>query len=224
MKVLIIEDEHRLADFVKKGLQESGYKCDIASDGKEGFSKALDEAYELLLIDINLPYLNGIELTARLRAEGIETPVILLTAMDSTQDKIMGLDAGADDYLVKPFEFQELLARIRSVTRRSRKSGSKKILQTADLRLDLDSRTAERGGKEVSLTAKEFSLLEFLMINKGRVISKAELFSEVWDNNADLNSSKVEVYINMLRNKIDRQEDQKLIHTVIGMGYVLRQE
>jgi two-component system, OmpR family, copper resistance phosphate regulon response regulator CusR len=225
MKVLIIEDERRLADFMSKGLSESGFNCQIANDGKTGANYALKEDFDIILMDLNLPEMNGFDLCKFLRESDCQIPIILISALSGSEQIVQGLDAGADDYIVKPFKFQELLARMRSNLRRSQNAGTngvKSKLLIADLEVDINSKTVSRAGKVLVLSAKEFFILEFLAKNKNMVVSKAQIFSEVWDINEDLDSSKVEVYINLLRKKVDHNYDQKLIHTVVGMGYVLR--
>ncbi len=224
MKVLIIEDEKRLAEFIFKGLIENGYQCEVAYDGRLGAELALNHSFDIILMDVNMPYINGFDLTKKLRENDITTPILLLTAMGLTSDKITGLDSGADDYLVKPFEFQELLARIRALVRRAEnfKENNNDILKLDDLELNLLSKKVTRSSVDISLTSKEFNLLHYLLRNKNQVLSKARIFSEIWDQNADMDSSKVEVYINLLRNKIDREPHKKLLHTVVGFGYVIK--
>jgi DNA-binding response OmpR family regulator len=222
MKILIIEDEPKVVDFLKKGLEEQGYETDVAYDGQMGEKLALRNVYDIILIDVVLPYINGYELCRRIRVKNQHVPILMLTALGTTDDKIAGFDAGADDYLVKPFEFLELLARIKSLTKRG--SGiiqTSKLIKVADLELDLDKKTARRRDKTIELTAKEFALLEFLMINKGRVVSRSDIAEKVWDITFDTGTNVVDVYINILRKKIDKDFEKKLIHTRIGLGYTL---
>ncbi len=222
MKILIIEDEPKVVEFLKKGLEEQGYETDIAYDGQMGEKLALRNVYDIILIDVVLPYINGYELCRRIREKNQQVPILMLTALGTTDDKIAGFDAGADDYLVKPFEFLELLARIKSLTKRG--SGiiqKSNLIKVADLELNLDKKTARRGNNTIELTAKEFALLEFLMINKGRVVSRIDIAEKVWDINFDTGTNVVDVYINILRKKIDKDFKNKLIHTRIGLGYTL---
>jgi len=222
MKILIVEDEPKVVDFLKKGLEEQGYETDVAYDGQMGEKLALRNVYDVILIDVVLPYINGYELCKRIREKKQQVPILMLTALGTTEDKITGFDAGADDYLVKPFEFQELLARIKSLTKRG--SGiiqTSNLIKVADLELDTDKKTAKRENKTIELTAKEFALLEFLMKNKGRVVSRIDIAEKVWDITFDTGTNVVDVYINILRKKIDKDFDKKLIHTRIGLGYSL---
>ncbi|KPK86149.1 MAG: transcriptional regulator [Bacteroides sp. SM23_62_1] len=220
MKILLVEDEPKVVEFIKKGLEEQGYETEVAYDGQMGERLAIKEKYDLIILDVILPYLNGYELCKRIREKGLQVPVLMLTALGSTDDKISGFDAGADDYLVKPFEFAELLARIKVLSKRS--SGliqTSRLIKIADLELDLDKKTARRGDKIIDLTAKEFALLEFLMMNKGKVISRPEIAEKVWDITFDTGTNVVDVYINILRKKIDKDFQNKLIQTRIGLGY-----
>jgi heavy metal response regulator len=220
MRVLVIEDESKVASFIKKGLQEESYAVDVASDGEEGLTYLNNNTYDAMVLDLMLPKKNGIEVMREVRAMKLNVPVIMLTARDTLADKVMGLDAGADDYLTKPFAFQELLARLRSLMRRGKAEVA--MLKVDDLTLDPATRRVKRGEQEISLTAKEFSLLEYLMRNTGKPISRAELSEHVWDVSFDRMTNVVDVYINFLRNKVDRDFDRKLIHTVRGVGYVLK--
>ncbi len=222
MKILIVEDEPQVVEFLKKGLTEKGHETEIAYDGQMGERLALKGDFDIIILDVVLPGFNGYELCNRLRDKGISIPVLMLTALGTTDDKISGFDAGADDYLVKPFEFQELLARIKALTKRS--SGliqTSKVIKVADLVLDLDKKSAKRGEKNIELTAKEFLLLEFLMKNKGRVMSRVEIAEKVWDITFDTGTNVVDVYINILRKKMDADFEQKLIQTRFGLGYIL---
>jgi two-component system, OmpR family, copper resistance phosphate regulon response regulator CusR len=222
MKVLIVEDEPKVAHFLKKGLEEKGYKADIAYDGQTGEILALKNNYDIIILDLIMPVINGIELCKRIRLEKNEIPILMLTALSSTDDKITGFDAGADDYLVKPFEFKELLARLGALTKRyAPAQKTERNLILGDLVLDLEKKVARRGNRIIELTAKEYQLLDFLMRNKGRVVSRPEIAEKVWDINFDTGTNVVDVYINILRKKIDKDFDLKLIHTRIGMGYMM---
>ena len=222
MKILVVEDESKVADFLRKGLEEQGHKVELAFDGFIGEKLALRNEYDIIILDVILPSVNGYELCRRIREKNISVPILMLTALGTTEDKVSGFDAGADDYLVKPFEFQELLARIRALVKRA--TGvvhTSTIIKIADLELNLDKKSASRGGKNIELTAKEFALLEFLMKNKGRVVSRADIAEKVWDITFDTGTNVVDVYINILRKKLDRDFENKLIHTRIGLGYTL---
>jgi DNA-binding response OmpR family regulator len=228
MNILVIEDEQKVAAFLKSGLEEQGYTVDLAYDGYTGGKLALGKEYNLILLDVIIPVVNGIELCKEIKKAKPVTPVLMLTALGTTDDKVAGFDSGADDYLVKPFEFKELLARIKALTKRafiqsqSVENVSSNILSVADLQLDLDKKVAIRGTKVISLTAKEFSLLEYLMRNKGRVLSKPDIAERVWEVTFDTGTNVVEVYVNILRKKIDNDFPNKLIHTRVGMGYVIQ--
>lgn len=223
MKILVIEDEIKTVQLIKQGLEEQQCEVDVAYDGLMGFQLASRNHYQLIISDIILPGINGLELCKKLREAGIQFPILLLTALGTTDDKILGLDSGADDYLVKPFEFKELMARIRALTRRNLgKIQTSNVLRIADLEMDLDSKSVIRAGKEIALTAKEFSLLEYFIRHQGRVISKVELAEKIWDITFDTGTNVIEVYMNFLRKKIDKDFDLKLLHTQIGMGYVLK--
>jgi two-component system, OmpR family, copper resistance phosphate regulon response regulator CusR len=223
LNVLVVEDEPKTARAIKKGLEENKMEVTLAYDGLSGKKLALQQAFDVIILDIILPQMGGVEVCKELRAANKKTPILLLTALGTTEDKVIGLDSGADDYLVKPFEFKELLARIKSLTRRSANDWKEFAhLQYKDLILDLNTKTARRGGKTIELTAREFTLLEYLIRNKERIVSKAEISENVW-NHYNTNSNIVEVYMNYLRNKIDRDFEPKLIHTSIGMGYILKE-
>lgn len=225
MKLLLIEDEPKTLQSIQKGLEENGYEVDIAYDGLIGIHLARKGNYHLIVSDIIIPGLNGIQLCKELRQEGILTPILMLTALGTIDDKLLGFDAGADDYLVKPFEFQELLARIRVLTKRSTSvQMSTNVMRFADLEMNLDSKSVTRAGQKIELTAREFALLEFMLRNQGKVVSKVEIAEKVWDVDFDTGTNVIEVYVNLLRKKIDRDFDQKLIHTQYGMGYVLKIE
>ncbi len=225
MKLLLIEDETKTVQSLSKGLRESGFEVDFCYDGLIGKHLAKKNIYDVIVSDIIMPGLNGIELCKELRKEGISTPILLLTALGDLQDKVIGFDAGADDYLVKPFEFVELVARIRALSRRSIGGNfQKNTLIFADLEMNLDSKTVTRSGTKIPLTAKEFELLEMLLRNQGKVLSKVEIAEKVWDVSFDTGTNVIEVYINLLRKKVDKDFTQKLIHNIYGMGYVLKLE
>ncbi|WP_138475138.1 response regulator [Dyadobacter bucti] len=225
MKLLLIEDEPKTLQSIKQGLEENGYEVDIAYDGLIGRQLAKNNTYQLIISDIIIPGINGIELCREIRTWGDETPILMLTALGTTDDKVTGLDAGADDYLVKPFEFKELLARVRALTKRGTTvSHTGQILRFADLEVSLDAKTVHRSGNKINLTAREFNLLVYLIRNQGRVISKVEIAEQVWDIGFDTGTNVIEVYVNYLRKKIDKDYPVKLIHTQFGMGYVLKIE
>jgi two-component system copper resistance phosphate regulon response regulator CusR len=225
MKLLLIEDEPKTLQSIKQGLEENGYEVDIAYDGLIGRQLAKNNSYQLIISDIIIPGINGIELCREIRTWGDETPILMLTALGTTDDKVTGLDAGADDYLVKPFEFKELLARVRALTKRGATvSHTAQVLRFADLEVSLDAKTVHRSGNKINLTAREFNLLVYLIRNQGRVISKVEIAEQVWDIGFDTGTNVIEVYVNYLRKKIDKDYPVKLIHTLFGMGYVLKVE
>lgn len=223
MRLLVIEDEKKLAGFIKKGLEEEGYAVDVASDGGTGLRMALDGVHDLIILDIQLPVKDGLKVLQELRERRVATPVLLLTVRATVEDKVTGLDAGADDYLTKPFAFQELVARVRALLRRRADTGQS-VLQVADLKLDPVRRTVFRGGRKVELTAKEFGLLDYLMRNTGRVLTRTTIAEHVWDYQFDSMTNIVDVYVNYLRKKIDSGPGPRLIHTVRGVGYVLKAE
>ncbi len=225
MKILVVEDELKTIQAIKQGLEENNYEVDIAYDGLIARQLALRNNYACIITDVIMPGINGQQLTQELREAGIKTPLLILSALGETPDKIAGFDAGADQYLVKPFQFAELLARVRSLTKRaSEVLISHHVIKFADLEVNLGSKTVKRSGKRIDLTALEFRLLEYLLKNQGWVLSKVQIAENVWDVNFDTRTNYVEVYINYLRKKIDKDFPRKLIHTVIGMGYVLREE
>jgi heavy metal response regulator len=221
MRVLVIEDEIKMAAFIKRGLEEEGIAVDIAADGEEGLFRAKIGNYDLIILDITLPLLDGLEVCRRLRQDGATTPILLLTARDSVEMKVRGLDSGADDYLTKPFAFAELLARMRALRRRDRAEISMR-LQIEDLVLDPLTRRVTRANRAIQLTSKEFALLECFMRHPDQVLSRTILAEKVWDETFDAFTNVIDVYINYLRNKIDKDFSPKLIHTVRGTGYVLR--
>ena len=221
MRILIVEDEKKIADFIKRGLKEEGYSADIAQDGEKGHFLATTETYDLIVLDIMLPGMDGITLCKKLRNEKILSPVLMLTARETVKDKVAGLDAGADDYMVKPFAFEEFLARVRALLRQ-KNMGAITKLEAGPLTLDLVTHKVERSGVEISLTQKEYALLEYLMRNKGSVVTRTMISEHVWDINFDTFTNVIDVYITYLRNKIDHDHKHKLIVTMRGRGYMLK--
>jgi heavy metal response regulator len=221
MRVLVIEDEKKVADFISNGLAEEGYAVDVAHDGDQGYFLATTNEYDAILLDIMLPKMEGFTLCTKLRAEENHTPILMLTAKDAIKDKVRGLDAGADDYLTKPFAFEELLARIRSLLRK-KSLQQKTRFQVDNLVLDTITHIVSRGEREIQLSVKEYALLEYLMRNIGSVVTRTMIAEHVWDINFDTFTNVIDVYISYLRNKIDRGHETKLIHTVRGRGYVLK--
>lgn len=226
MNILVVEDEQKVAAFLKNGLEEQGYHVDLAYDGYTGEKLAVNRDYNLILLDVIIPVVNGIQLCKKIKDLKPDVPILMLTALGTTDDKVAGFDSGADDYLVKPFEFKELIARVKALTKRSvlkqQPDYVPNILSVGDLQLDLDRKLAIRTDKTISLTAKEFSLLEYLMRNKGRVVSRVDIAEHVWDVTFDTGTNVVEVYVNLLRKKIDKDFPVKLIQTRIGLGYVIQ--
>jgi DNA-binding response OmpR family regulator len=221
MKVLLVEDEQRVASFIRKGLEEQGIQVSQAFDGNMGLAMALSGEYDLVILDLVMPGMNGLDVCKKLRVEhGSQTPLLMLTALGTTDDIVNGLATGADDYLTKPFKFRELLARIHALTRR--KSAIAKTLTVSDLVLNVDAKEVYRAERKIELTAREFRLLEYLLQNKNRVVSRTDILENVWDINHDLGTNVVEVYINYLRNKINHGFTMPLIKTVIGMGYAIK--
>lgn len=224
MKILIVEDEKKIAESLSKGLKEQQYEVDIAHDGLMGKKLINGINYDLAIIDINLPVMNGYELCNYIRSSRKDVLVMMLTAMSTIDDKLAGFDAGADDYLIKPFDFKELLARIKSLLKRlQHQNAADTILRVADLAMNLDSKEVTRDGKSISLTAKEFQLLEYFIKNKNRVVSRADIAVDVWDIDFDTGTNVIDVYVNFLRNKIDKDFTPRLILTHVGMGYVLKE-
>jgi DNA-binding response OmpR family regulator len=221
MYILLVEDERRLAQVVRRVLEEEGHTVDVAHDGEEGLSMALEGSHDVLVLDIMLPEIDGIEVCRSLRRNKVDTPVLLLTALDSVDDRVRGLDAGADDYLPKPFAFQELLARLRALGRRNVQPREPWELEVDDLKLDMRRRRAERSGKTIELSPKEFSLLEFLMRNEGRVVTRTQILDHLWGYDYGAESNLVDVYVAYLRRKVDRGYKRQLIRTVRGVGYAL---
>jgi two-component system copper resistance phosphate regulon response regulator CusR len=220
MKILIVEDEQKTGDYLKQGLSEAGFMVDLVRDGLDGMHLALTGDYDLVVLDVMLPGLNGWQVLQRIRQGGKQMPVLFLTARDQIEDRVKGLELGADDYLVKPFAFSELLARVRTLLRRS-KTNEPQLLQAADLELDLLRRRVTRAGKRIDLTAKEFALLELLLRRQGEVLPRSLIASQIWDMNFDSDTNVIEVAIRRLRAKIDDDFEPKLIRTLRGMGYVL---
>ena len=224
MKILIIEDEQRVANLIKKGLEEQRYETELAIDGMMGKKMALGKDYDVIIMDIMLPKINGVDLCRQVREAKPQVPIIMLTALGTTDDKIEGLDAGADDYLVKPFDFRELEARIRTIAKRNNNPFSqKKVLQLADLILNPQTLLVTRSNKEINLTPKEFRLLHYMMLNSGRVLSRMEIAEKVWDTTFDTGTNFIDVYINYLRKKIDKDHSIKLIHTKPGIGFIFKE-
>ncbi len=223
MRITLIEDEKQLATIIKKGLEEEGYSVDAAHDGEEGLYMVENYPSDVVILDIMLPLLDGISILSSMRKKGIKTPVLLLTARDTMTDKIKGLDSGADDYLTKPFEFGELLARIRALIRR--KADIKDtVIRIGDLEINTANREIKRGGKTIQLSAKEYAMLQYMAYNKDKIVSRTDLIEHIYDENFDANSNVLDVYVNFLRNKIDKGFKKKLIHTVRGAGYILKEK
>ena len=222
-KILVVEDEPKVASFVKRGLEENEFSCEIATDGLMGKRMYDSEDYDLIILDLNLPYKNGIELCKEIRSIDQKIPILMLTALGTTEDKLSGFDSGADDYLVKPFEFRELLARIRALLKRTSiaETGGN-ILTLLDLNVNLNTYEVTRSGKKIDLTQKEFALLVYLLRNKGKVVSRMDIAENVWDINFDTGTNIIDVYVNFLRKKMDKDFSQKLIHTQTGVGYILK--
>ena len=223
MHILLVEDEPGVAAMITKGLTEEGHEVVVAPDGKIGLDMATASKFDIMILDVMLPGINGIELCKQLRKQKDHTPVLMLTALASTENIVTGLDAGADDYISKPFKFRELTARIRSLSRRGSVAEVPEILKLADLEMNLLARTVKRNGIDITLTSTEYRLLEYLLKNKGRVVSRLDMLENVWGIDFNMGTNVVDVYVNYLRKKIDRQEPVKLIQTVIGMGYILKE-
>jgi len=225
LRILLVEDEPRIADTLRFGLEENGYHVEVAYDGKIGYRLFQSGRFNLVVLDINLPGMNGFELCKSIRNENANIPIIMLTALSTLDDKIEGYDAGADDYIIKPFEFRELLMKIRVLLRRTTdpKLPVGSLLKAGDLQMNLDTKEVKRSDTMINLTAKEFQLLEYLMRNKNRVVSRADIAINVWDIDFDTNTNIIDVYINYVRNKMDKPFSEKLIHTQVGMGYMLKE-
>lgn len=223
--ILIVEDEPKIADTLRLGLEENGYHAEVAYDGRVGYDMFKEHQYDLIVLDINLPGMNGYELCKYYRSVNSNVPIIMLTSFIGLNDKIKGYDAGADDYMVKPFEFKELLLKIKVFLKRAMNSHSSQepnVLKAVDLEMNVDSKEVTRAGQPVNLTAKEFQLLEYLLLNKNKVVSRGDIARNVWEIDFETNTNVIDVYINYLRNKVDKFFEQKLIHTQVGMGYILK--
>jgi len=224
MNILLVEDEGNIASIVSKGLREEGFEVSVAPDGNIGLQMAEDNSYDLYIIDIMLPGINGLELCRLIRKAKDNRPILMLTALGTTDNIVTGFESGADDYMVKPFKFAELLARIRALIRRSSGYVEDNKLQIADLEMDLDSKLVRRGNTEINLTSTEYRLLEYLLRNQRKVVSRMDLLEHVWGVDFNMTTNVVDVYVNYLRKKMDKDFEPKLIHTVIGMGYILRDD
>jgi heavy metal response regulator len=222
VRILVVEDERKVASFIKKGLEEEGYAVDVAVDGEEGLVMALTRVHDLIILDIRLPRRDGLRVLQALRHDGVTAPVLLLTVRATIEDKVLGLDAGADDYLTKPFAFQELVARVRALLRR-RAEGEPTVLHIGDLTLDPARRTVTRGDEKIDLTPREFALLDYFMRNPGRVLTRTMIAEHVWDYSFDTSTNVIDVYVNYLRKKVDAGREPKLLHTMRGVGYVLKE-
>jgi DNA-binding response OmpR family regulator len=227
--ILLIEDDTNVASLIMRSLSEEGYEISLAPDGTTGLEMAVNSDFKMIILDIMLPGINGLEICRKIRASGNNIPILMLTALGTTQNIVAGLDSGADDYLVKPYKLAELLARVRSMMRRGSggadmPDGSNNVLQFADLVLNEADKTATRSGVKIDLTATEYRLLKYLMLNKKRLLSRMDLLENVWGVEFNMNTKVVDVYVNYLRKKIDKDFDEKLIHTVIGMGYIMKEE
>lgn len=223
LRILVVEDQKKMSGFLKKGLSEAGYSVDVAETGEAAEVLASEVEYDLIVLDVMLPDQNGLDTARHLRRDAYKGPILMLTALAGTKAKVSGLDSGADDYLTKPFAFEELLARVRALLRRHAPSGHQSTLKLADLELNLLTRKAFRDKIEVQLTSKEFALLEYMMRHPNRVLTRTEILEHVWDVHFDNNSNVIDVYINLLRKKVDAPFERKLIHTVVGSGYILKE-
>jgi heavy metal response regulator len=223
MRILVVEDEKKVGSFIKRGLEAANYSVDVEHDGEAGLRRLVEGGYDLVILDVMLPKLDGFDVMKEIRQRRINVPILLLTARIAVADKVAGLDLGADDYLTKPFAFEELLARVRALLRRGG-AGAPTVLAAADLRLDPATREVTRGGKRIDLTSKEYALLEFLLRRRDQVLSRAVIAQHVWGVDYDTFTNVIDVYVNYLRKKIDSGFEPKLIHTVRGFGYVLKEE
>jgi len=223
MRILIVEDERKVAQFLKKGFQSEAFAVDIAPDGAEGIRLALSAPYDAIILDLMLPKVGGIELLQKIRREGVKTPILILTAKSEVDDRVKGLNAGADDYLPKPFSFSEVLARVRAIVRRSSADVRSSVLEMGDIRMDLLTRSVVRSDRPITLTNKEFELLEYLLRNKGRVLSRVTLTEHIWDMDFDTETNVVDVLVNRLRRKIEDGFATKVIHTIRGVGYSMKE-
>ena len=225
MKLLLVEDEPKIAAFIQKGLHENGYELTIAYDGQHGLDMALHADYDVIILDVMIPVINGNEVCRLIRKRGIDTPILMLTALGTIDDKVFGLQQGADDYLVKPFHFKELIARIQALTRRkNQQPAADNELRIADLSLNRSSKMVRRADREIILTAKEYALLEMFLQNINRLLSRAEIAEHVWGSDFDSSSNIIDVYMNYLRNKIEKGFSSKLIHPIVGMGYIMKEQ
>lgn len=226
MRLLVVEDQEKMASFIRMGLMQSGYSVDVAKSSGAAESMVSGNSYDLIILDVMLPDQSGIDTARHLRTDGYQGPILMLTALSGTKDRIHGLDAGADDYLAKPFDFGELQARVRALLRRSTSlsGGGNSTLRMADLEMNLITRVVTRGEEKIQLTPKEFSLLEYLLRNAGRPVTRVAIAESVWDMHHDTESNVIDVYVNTLRKKIDKASTKKLIKTVVGVGYVLTDE
>lgn len=223
MRLLVVEDEKKMAGFLKKGLSEAGYSVDHAATGASAEMLCAENSYDCVVLDVMLPDQTGFDTAANLRKEGYLGPILLLSALSGTRDKVRGLDSGADDYLTKPFSFDELLARVRALLRRQSDSKGS-LIRFGDLEMDLVKRKAWRSGREIALTTKEYSLLEYFLRNPNKPLSRTSIAEHVWDVHFDSDSNVIDVYVNMLRKKLSQKEEKRLIHTIVGVGYVLRED
>jgi heavy metal response regulator len=223
MRVLLVEDDEVVAKFVRVGLAQEGFSVDTATEGQEAFHRALDEPYDVIILDVVIPQMDGLEVLRRLRKEGSAVPVLILSAKDSVEDRVRGLNSGADDYLVKPFSFSELSARVRALLRR-RGEVERSVVRVGPLTVDFAAHKVTRDGRAISLTSKEFALLEYLVRNRGTVLTRTMIAEHVWDQHFDSFSNTIDVYVRYLRAKIEHGSEQKLIHTVRGVGYILSTE
>lgn len=223
MRLLVVEDEKKMAGFLKKGLTEAGYSVDHAGTGASAEALAVENTYDCVVLDVMLPDQTGFDTAASMRRDGYSGPILFLSALSGTKDKVRGLDVGGDDYLTKPFSFDELLARVRALLRRQSDTKGT-VIRFADLEMDLVKRKVKRGPKELALTTKEFSLLEFFMRNPNKPLSRTSIAEHVWDVHFDSDSNVIDVYINMLRKKLGQKDEKRLIHTIVGVGYVLRED
>lgn len=224
MKVLMVEDDTKISSFVKIGLENKGCAVELAYDSAMGEKLALKKEFDVIILDVIVPGINGFELCKKLRNNNIKTPILMLTSLDSTEDKVLGFDCGADDYLLKPFEFLELFARINALNRRNKDILVKPIIRVSDLEVDTVAKKVQRNGKKIKLTAREYKILELLISNKGKVFERIEISEKVWGISFNTGTNVIDVHINGLRNKIDKDFTPKLIHTVTGIGYVLNDE
>jgi len=223
MRVLLVEDDGRVSSFIRRGLVEEGFAVDVSRDGRDAFHQAVHEPYDVIVLDVLIPFMDGFEVLSQIREQGCRVPVLILSAKDTVEDRVRGLNTGADDYLVKPFSFPELTARIRALLRRRSDLGQAPV-RIGDLEMDLASRKVVRGGRRINLTPKEFSLLEYLVLNRGSVLTRTMIAEHVWDQHFDSFSNVIDVYIRYLRAKVDDPFPAKLIHTIRGVGYVLSEE